>query len=277
MIQLGELQSLIISRTTINGVYLSEDNSANGGVLLPKNQVTSDMSIGDTIDVFIYRDSEDRLIATTAKPFLTIGKVKMLRVTDVTSIGAFLDWGLSKDLLLPFKEQKEPVKVGDHVLVTLYIDKSDRLCATTKIYDYLSTESHYSKGDEVDGTVFDINPKLGAFVAVDNTYLALIPASEGISNLHYMDNIHARIVAIRDDGKINLSLRKQIVDQMSNDSVLIMDKLSDSNGFLPFNDKSSPEDIKRTFGMTKNSFKRAIGRLYKEKKIDIKNDGIYLN
>ncbi len=198
----------------------------------------------------------------------------MLTVKDVTNIGAFLDWGLAKDLFLPFKEQTTKLHAGDSVLVTLYIDKSERLCATMHVYNLLSTESNYKKGDHVHGRIYEILDSFGAFVAVDDRYSALIPHNEMTRELHVLDEIDARIKDITPEGKLTLSLQEKIKQQMGKDAELIYGRLEQAGGFLPFHDKSSPEIIKREFQMSKAAFKRAIGRLLKEKKIKQTENGI---
>ena len=171
MLELGKLQTLEVIKEKDFGVYLAEEgwtpNSPERGVLLPKKMVPEGTKIGSLLDVFLYKDSEDRMIATTSVPKLTLGETAILEVRDTTKIGAFLDMGLEKDLLLPFKEQTHQVRKGEHVLVALYIDKSNRLAATMKVYQFLRTDSQYHTGDEVDGFIFQINPEIGAFVAVD--------------------------------------------------------------------------------------------------------------
>ena len=231
---------------------------------------------GEIFQVFLYKDSEDRLIATTTEPAVQLGQMARLKVTDVTGIGAFLDWGLAKDLFLPFKEQTHRVKKGEEVLAALYIDKSNRLCATMHIYDYLRTDGEFKVGDHVDGMVYEILDSFGAFVAVGDEYSALIPHNEMNRELHVGDSIHARIKEIREDGKLTLSLQEKLPVQMGMDAEKILKRLEAEGGFLPFHDKTSPEIIKREFKMSKNAYKRAIGRLMKEKKITIDSQGITL-
>ncbi len=279
MIELGKKQILVVDHKADFGVYLCDHIREKGDdsncILLPKKQVPQNIKVGDEIEVFVYKDSQDRLIATTNTPKLTLGEVKELEVVQVNKIGAFLYWGLEKDLLLPFSEQIVKVKKGEKYLFALYIDKSERLCATMKVYDYLSTDSNYKEGDNVKGMVFSINPQYGAFVAVDSKYLGLIPANEMVRNFRIGEEVEARIIECREDGKLNLSVREKSYMQMDIDSGFIMEKLEVNDGFLPYHDKSSPEDIKKVFGMSKNEFKRAIGRLYKMKKIKITSEGIY--
>lgn len=283
--KLGMIQELEIVKTTENGVYLSDPaGSPRAGhapedlpvarVLLPKNQSPKDAQPGMRLTVFLYKDSEDRPIATTAIPPITLGTLAVLPVREVTGIGAFLSWGLAKDLLLPFKEQTVRVKEGDSVLVALYIDKSGRLCATSKVYNYLRTDSDYKANDNVTGTVYEIIDAFGAYVAVDNRYSAMIPNQELFQPLKPGDTVSARVRKVLPDGKLTLTLREPAYLQLSGDAALVYDKLVAAGGFLPYHDKTDPETVKKVFSLSKNAFKRAIGRLLKEGKITISDVGI---
>lgn len=275
--KLGHYQTLEVVNKTDFGLYLQKTKDQTGDkVLLPKKEVPAGTEIGDLIEVFIYKDSEDRNIATTAKLPLTLGGLARLKVIDVTNIGAFLDWGLLKDLFLPFKEQTFKVKVGDEVLVTLYIDKSNRLCASMKVYDYLATDSNYKKDDIVTGYVYEYIDNFGLFVAIDNKYSAMIPKNELFQPIKTGETITARVTQIRDDGKLSLSPRKKAHIQMDEDADMILEKLKDAGGFLPYHDYSDAKEIRDFFHISKNAFKRAIGRLYKAGTITISQDGIRL-
>lgn len=277
MIELGQYQELEVCKKTDFGLYLCEPGSdKNSRVLLPIKEVPKGTKLKDKLTVFVYKDSEDREIATTAKVPLTIGKLAVLTVKEVTKIGAFLDWGLMKDLLLPFKEQTAKVKAGDQVLVSLYIDKSKRLCATMKVYDFLSTDSKYQKGDRVSGIVYDKIEAYGTFVAVDNMYSALVPNNELFKPLSIGETIQARVADIREDGKLTLSLRDKSYVQMDYDADMILEHLKNAGGFLPYHDKTDADIIKVKFQISKNAFKRAIGKLYKEGIINIEENGISL-
>lgn len=276
MIELGKIQTLVVVKKSSNGVYLNTpDGEESQKVLLPNNQVPEGCRLGDELSVFIYKDSEDRPIATTTVPYLTLGETAVLEVVQVAKIGAFLNWGLAKDLFLPFREQTKRVKPQDRILVALYIDKSNRLCATMKVYHYLESRSPYKKDDQVSGIVYETGGSFGIFVAVDNRYSALIPKKEATQPLSVGDIIEARVSSVREDGKLNLSLRKKAYLQMDEDSELIFSALQEK-GFLPLHDKSEPEDIKAAFGLSKNAFKRAVGRLLKEDKITLEENGIRL-
>ena len=281
--RLGYTQTLVAVKKTDFGLFLTDidkkdDKIRDLGdeVLLPKNQVTENMRVGSEIEVFLYKDSEDRMIATRLVPYIKIGEIKKLKVKEVNKIGAFLDWGLPKDLLLPFKEQIYEIKPGDEILVTVYIDLSDRLCATMDLYSRLSLLPPYQKDDMVKGTVYQVHEQFGAYVAVDNKYSALVPKKELFCELKPGDEIEARVLEVKEDGKLDLSLRQKAYVQMDADSALILDKLKQAGGSLPYHDKSSAEEIKEEFNLSKAAFKRAIGRLYKERAIVIEKDGIRL-
>lgn len=287
MILLGRMQTLRVVKKTDFGVYLSDQGMEPDtsfvpdkkevvdvpSILLPKAQA-KDLTTGNTVEVFIYKDSEDRPIATTAKPNLAMGEIARLTVKEVTNIGAFLDWGLAKDLFLPFKEQTFRVQKGDSVLVSLYIDKSSRLCATAKVYNSLQANSPYQREDQVSGTVYEIIDAFGAYVAVDDRYSALIPKKELFTTLKPGERVSARVTKVQPDGRLVLSIREKSYLQMDTDSTLIYDALVKAGGFLPYHDKTSPDLIKAKFGLSKNAFKRAIGHLQKEGKLLIEEDGI---
>lgn len=275
MIKLGMTQTLEVAKKTDFGVYLKDRIGSNEEVvLLPKNQLSSPVETGDQLEVFIYKDSEDRLIATKQTPSLELGQIALLKVVEISDIGAFLDWGLAKDLFLPFKEQTKQLSVDESILVALYIDKSHRLCATMKIYDYLRTDSPYQKDDKIEGIVYELSRDFGTFVAVDNQYSALLPPNEIYQSLLPGDRIKGRVTSVREDGKLNLSLRDKAFLQMDTDADIILQQLLEADGFLPYHDKSDPEKIKQKFGLSKNAFKRALGRLLKNGKISIEKDGI---
>ena len=264
--RLGEKQVLTVVKAVDFGVYLGSDEER---VLLPKKQVPEGIEAGDPVEVFLYKDSSDRMIATTNEPKITLGQLAVLEVADVGRIGAFLDWGLEKDLLLPFKEQTVKVEKGDRCLVSLYVDKSGRLCATMKVYPLLQTDSPYKKNDMVRGTVYEISREFGVFVAVDNKYSALIPRREVYGRMFIGQQIEARVTDVKADGKLDLSVRGRIPEQMDEDARIIMERISKNGGFLPFTDKAEPERIKAEFGMSKAAFKRAAGRLLKQGRITI--------
>ena len=278
MFQLGKKQSLIVVKEVDFGVYLGEELNAavDDRVLLPKKQVPEGTSIGDSIEVFLYKDSKDRIIATTNSPLLSVGDVGRLKVSQVTNVGAFLDWGLEKDILLPYKEQTKKVKENDEVIVAIYIDKSSRLAATMKVYNYLAKDSENQKDDMVKGVVYQISEEFGAFVAVDDKYSALIPKKELFGEIKVGDEVTARVTSVKEDGKIDLSIREKAYIQIEKDAEKIITIINSFGGVLPFNDKANPEVIKRETGMSKNEFKRAVGNLLKRGMIEIKPGSIRL-
>ena len=275
MIRLGEKQTLVVSKIVEFGVYLAEPGREDVRILLPGRQVPPEAKLGDEIEVFIYKDSEDRVISTVREPKLKMGDVQPLTVVSIQKIGAFLDWGLEKDLFLPYKEQAGKVKEGDEVLVRLYIDKSRRLCASMQdIHELLRTDSPYQAGDMVQGRVYELSDNFGAFVAVDDRYSALIPRHEDHSFLQIGSHVEARVSGVKPDGKLDLTLRQKAYKQMDEDAVKVLALLDEYAGVLPFNDKASPEIIMREARMSKNAFKRAVGHLYKERKIEITEKSI---
>ena len=276
MFQLGRKQELVVVKTVDFGVYLGEDQNAgmDERVLLPKKQVPENCNIGDKIEVFLYKDSRDRLIATVNIPKLMVGEVGFLKVSQVTKIGAFLDWGLEKDILLPYKEQTRKVREGEEVLAALYIDKSSRLAATMNVYEYLHKDSEYKKDDIVTGMIYQTSDNFGVFVAVDNIYSALIPRKEVVGELRIGDTVQARVTGVKPDGKLNLSVREKAYLQIEKDAVKILQIIDSFDGVLPFTDRANPEVIKRETQMSKNEFKRAIGNLLKNGKIEIKENCI---
>ena len=276
MFQLGRKQELVVVKTVDFGVYLGEDQNAgmDERVLLPKKQVPENCNIGDKIEVFLYKDSRDRLIATVNIPKLMVGEVGFLKVSQVTKIGAFLDWGLEKDILLPYKEQTRKVREGEEVLAALYIDKSSRLAATMNVYEYLRKDREYKKDDIVTGMIYQTSDNFGVFVAVDNIYSALIPRKEVVGELRIGDTVQARVTGVKPDGKLDLSVREKAYLQIEKDAVKILQIIDSFDGVLPFTDRANPEVIKRETQMSKNEFKRAIGNLLKNGKIEIKENCI---
>ncbi|NMA86749.1 MAG: S1 RNA-binding domain-containing protein [Tissierellia bacterium] len=278
MIELGRMQKLEVKRHTSVGVFLNVENSSrkDKDVLLPKKEVPEDLKVGDMVEVFIYRDFQDRLTATIRRPKVVLGEIGSLKVVDITKIGAFLDWGLEKDLFLPFKEQSMKLEKGREYLIALYIDKSDRLCGTMKIKDYLESDSPYKEGDWVKGTIYSINDEFGAFVAVDNKYEGLIPKKELIGVYVPGEEVELRVTHVKPDGKLDLSLRDKFYIEIEDDAELILNKAKEKGGILMLNDNSSPKAIRKELNMSKSAFKRAVGKLLKEGQIEFIEDGIKL-
>ena len=274
MFDLGRMQTLVIQRINESGALLADPSQPAVTLLLPGKQIPEGAGPGSRVQVFIYRDSEDRMIATTNKPALMLGEMAVLEVVSATDIGAFLDWGLEKDLFLPFREQKVKVRPGMKVLAALYIDHSGRLCATMNIYDHLSAESPYEVGDRVTGTVYGIREGMGAFVAVNNRYFGLIPEQELYRKLKIGESVDARVIRVRPDGKLNLAIREKAYRQMDSDAEKVLRVIGEYDGMLPFTDKASPEQIRNELELSKNAFKRAVGKLLKEGKVEITEEGI---
>jgi predicted RNA-binding protein (virulence factor B family) len=266
MLKLGEKQILSMVKEVDFGIYLGNEEEQ---VLLPKKQVPPNTQVGDAIEVFLYKDSMDRLIATTNNPLVMVGETALLTVAQTGSLGAFLDWGLEKDLFLPFREQTYKVNNGDQCIVTLYIDKSQRISSTMKVYQYLRKDSPYKKGDIVGGRIYDKSDNFGLFVAIDDKYSALIPKHEMVKGLKVGMVIEGRITNVKEDGKLDISLRGEIPQQMSEDAAVVLEALKEYNGVLPFTEKSTPEKIKDELSMSKAAFKRAIGKLLKDGEIEI--------
>ena len=274
MLRTGEKQELTAVKAVDFGMYFSEEGD-DTRVLLPKKEVPTDLKIGDKLELFLYRDSQDRLIATRRNPKITVNEIAVLRVKNVTKIGAFLDWGLEKDLFLPFKEQTTKLYENLEILVAMYVDKSDRLCATMKVYKYLKNDSPYQKDDWVKARIYEISDRFGAYAAVDDKYSALIPTKEMTRDIRLNDEIEARVTGVLEDGRLNLSVRDKAYLMIDKDADYIKYLINSYDGVLPFNDKASPEVIKRECNMSKNEFKRAVGHLLKNGEIVIGEKVIY--
>ena len=270
--KLGEYQELYYVKKADHGIYLAETCNSTERVLLPRKQVPEGLSLGDKLRVFLYKDSKNRLIATVHEPKMTLSDYAPVKVKEVGRIGAFLDWGLEKDLFLPYKEMTARVMAGDEILVRLYIDKSDRLCGSMKgIYDLLRLDPPYKKDDIVKGRVYEFSDNFGVFIAVDDRYSGRIANHEDHSFLHIGEVIEAKVLEVKEDGKLDLTLREKAYIQMDADSEKLLALLDSYGGVLPFTEKASPEVIKREIGLSKSAFKRAVGHLYKERRITLKN------
>ena len=267
MVQIGKFQTLPVGRLVPFGAYLTTDTPGEE-ILLPNNQLPPDVKVGDALEVFIYRDSEDRLIATQKKPFAQVGDIAALKVVETTEVGAFLDWGLEKDLFLPFREQKYRIHAGKRCVVAVYLDKKDRLCATMDIEDRLRADSPYQKDDLVQGSVYAVKEDFGAFVAVENLYAGFIPKNEYFAPIHIGDQLELRVVMVRDDGRLTVSPRQLAYKQINDDADAILAALRQNDGKLPLNDDSHPGAIQRYLHVSKKAFKRAVGRLMKARLIE---------
>ncbi|MDN5304527.1 MAG: uncharacterized protein PWP46_1413 [Fusobacteriaceae bacterium] len=270
MIKVGHRQELKVNNISSIGAYLDAGTGdPKDNILLPNNEFADlDINVGDTLNVLIYRDSEDRLIATMRETKVVAGRMEKLEVVDKAEIGAFLDWGLNKDILLPKDQQEVDVEIGKKYLVGLYEDKKGRLTATMKIYKFLLPSTKLKKNDITTGTVYRINKDIGVFVAIENRYFGLIPKSEAkYSDFKIGDEITVRVIRVREDGKIDLSPRQLSYLEIDEHSNLIYNHMKNNNGVLNLTDKSSPESIKKVLNISKKSFKKAIGNLLKNRKI----------
>jgi uncharacterized protein len=277
MVELGDYNELEIAREVDFGVYLT---SEDGDILLPMKYIPEGAKVGDTIRVFIYRDSEDRMIATNLIPHATVGQFACLTCTDVTPFGAFLDWGLEKDLLVPLNNQKNKMQVGKKYCVYLYLDDaSDRVVATSKLGKFLQNEQiQLTEGEEVQLLVASFTD-IGIKVIINNAYLGILYRNEVFKDLRIGDTPTGYIKHIREDNKIDVTLRKPGINQKEEKdeaSEKILRLLQQGSGWLPLSDNSTPEEIYQLLGMSKKTFKRAIGSLYKAGTITISDDSIRL-
>lgn len=273
MAAIGLMNDLEVVKEVDFGVYL--DGGAHGEILMPKRYVPEGSKPGDVLNVFIYLDSEDRLVATNEKPKAMVGEFALLPVVSITNVGAFLDWGLPKDLLVPFREQQQRMEAGRSYLVYVYLDdESQRIAATSKLdkcVDNIPVD--YEVGEEVD-LIIAGQTDLGFKAIIDNSHWGMIYKNEVFQPLNIGQRLKGYIKAIREDEKIDLSLQKEGYEKIDEISQNILDKLAATNGFLPLTDKSSPELIKETFHISKKNFKKAIGTLYKHRLISLEENGI---
>jgi predicted RNA-binding protein (virulence factor B family) len=275
---IGKNVNLEVLRSTEIGLFLDTEDRNYNGILLPKRYVPSGIEVGDFMDVFIYRDSEDRIIATRLDPYIRVGEFAYLNVNKVESYGAFLDWGLPKDLFVPLSQQRALMVNDGYYLVYAYLDKqTDRLAATAKVHRHLQNEAEDLEiGQEVNLLICD-ETDLGVRVIVDNKFWGLVFHNEIFQHLEEGQKTIGYVKGIRlDDNKIDITLKKQGMAEVTDARSQIIEALHDSNGFLPLNDKSAPELIYEELEMSKKVFKKAIGNLYKDKMITIKRDGIHL-
>lgn len=277
MLQIGQHNSLTILRDTKVGLFLGNGNDVDD-VLLPNKYVPKVFEIGEEITVFVYLDHEERPVATTLEPYIFLNEFALLRVNYTNQIGAFMDWGLEKDILVPFKEQARPMEKGKRYLVYLYKDeKTNRLVASSKTNQFLKNENiSLERNDEVDLIISHITD-IGINVIINQKYKGLVYKDEVYDEtIRTGDKIKGFIKTIRPDGKIDVSLQKLGFENIEPNSEIILNELHASKGFLKLNDNSDPNDIKTILKMSKKTFKKSIGLLYKEKLIEIKEDGIYL-
>lgn len=265
MIKIGDFNKLRIVGKGKIGYYLNEENKTQKDILLPKTRdLDNELNIGDEIEVFIYRDSQDRLIATLKKPLAKVGEISYLKVVSTTNVGTFIDFGLDRDILVPFKEKLYPLKDNKSYLFYIYLDKSGRIAATTDIDMYLEGNSNYKIGDSVKGTVYGFQTNKSAMVAVDNKYQGVILKNEYFTEINHGDILDLKVIKIYEDGKLGLTPRKSTKVEVNELQENILEYLKSNNGFMHFNDKSSPEEIYSQFNVSKNHFKNALGGLMKK-------------
>ncbi|MEO8235990.1 MAG: S1-like domain-containing RNA-binding protein [Flavobacterium sp.] len=280
MIEIGKYNTLTILRETKVGLYLGlpeENKDPSKDILLPIKYIPNEFEIGEELIVFVYLDHEERPVATTLEPYILLNEFALLRVNYVNQVGAFMDWGMEKDILVPFKEQARPMEKGKRYLVYLYMDeKTNRLVASSKTNQFLNNDNiTVENGEEVDLIVSHIT-EVGINVIINEKHKGLLYKNEVYDDLRTGDRIVGYIKNIRPDGKIDVSATKLGFEKVEPSAQVILDELKASRGFLRLNDDSHPEDIKTVLRMSKKTFKKAIGTLYKEKLIEIKEDGIYL-
>lgn len=273
MLKIGDYNTLKIIKSTEQGYYLE---SFLGEILLPGKYITPDMAVGDEITVFIYRDSEDRLIATTEKPLAKVGDFAYLQVKDINRTGFFLDWGLSKDLLLPYREKRGQMKKGESYVVKVLLDPiTERIIASARLEHYFANdELDLAEGDEVEALIYHIS-NLGYQAVVNQRYHGLIYRNQVFTALKVGDTVQGIVKKIREGNKLDIMLPRHFKEERLNAQEEILQLLEKNNGFLPWNDKTDPEAIKRELQISKKTFKKAIGGLYKQRKIIIKENGIY--
>lgn len=270
---IGQYHTLKVDRITQPGAFLTDGKT---DVLLPTKYIPGGTKPGNKLKVFVYRDSEGRIISTTEKPYATVDQFAYLKVKDTNDVGAFLDWGIAKDLLVPYKEQKVKLKKGYWVLVYIYLDeKTDRIAATVKVAKYFQEDSSLNEGDEVDLLVTDTTD-LGVNVVVENAYKGLIYENDLFHDIIEGDRIKGFVKKIRSDGKLDISLRKEGIENLEAGAQQILEELKKADGYLPLHDKSDPEEIQSMLQMSKKNFKRSVGILYKKKLIELVDDGIRL-
>lgn len=275
-IQLGDWNDLYINRFTDHGAYL--DGGEVGEILMPKAYVDDDLRVGDRVTVFVYLDQEERLVATTETPLVRVGQFACLRVNWVNEYGAFLDWGLMKDLFVPFREQKRKMEVGNSYVVYVYIDHAThRIVGTAKVERYLvpASPEHYRRGREVELLVVQ-RTDLGYKVIVDNAHLGLVYFDQTYGNCRVGDRMRGFVVTVRPDGKMDIALQSLGTDRFFDFAEVLLQELEEAGGVLPFSDSSSAEDISGRFGVSKKTFKRAVGTLYKAGKVSLQEGCVVL-
>lgn len=276
MIKIGKTNNLKVVKKVDFGLYL--DGGESGEILLPKRYVDESMEVGDELDVFIYCDSEDRLVATTEKPLIEVGEFGLLKAVEVNRVGAFMEWGLQKDLLVPFREQSQEIRVGGSYVVYAFLDNATkRIVGSTKLNKYVGNRiPRYSEGDTVDILAVH-KTDLGYKVIVDNLFWGMIYNNDLFDPLSPGDRIPAYVKTVREDGKIDVTLRERGGERVFQLANRIMGYLREAGGGMTLSDSSSPDEIKAVFQCSKKDFKKALGYLYKKGKILIADGGVTLS
>ena len=278
MLNLGEYNKLKVLRFKEQGCYVGEGDQDVGGVLLPNQYVPENLQVDDEIEVFIYHDSDDRLVATTQKPNVVLHQFAPLKVLDVTSVGVFMDWGIMKNLFVPFAEQgRKPMIVGETHVIFLYIDtETSRLVGSADVESIIDNEEiSLTDGDEVDLMVYKESP-LGYMAIINNENIGLIYRSDTYKSINIGDTFKGWVKKVRDDNKIDLAIHRQGHLAIEENAQVLLDILKEKEGHIPFTDKSDPKLIKEVLNMSKKTFKKAVGSLYKQRIIELKADGIHL-
>ena len=275
MIYIGIHNELVVDRILSPGAFLID--SEGNDVLLPNKYLPKETKVGDQLKVFVYNDSKDRIVATTLSPLLQLNQFGYLKVKDINNIGAFLDWGLEKDLLVPFRQQHGRLNVGQWCLVYLYVDKlTNRLAATTKVEKYFKKENiELEVNQEVD-LIITSKSNLGVNVIINNTYIGMIFQNQIYKDIMMGDKVKGFIEQVRPDGKINVTLRKKGMKNLEEGAQTILDELKTSEGFMALTDKSTPEEIQSVLQMSKKNFKKSLGILYRNKQVLLKKEGVLL-
>lgn len=268
MIELGKINKLTVARSCEFGYYLdAKGKTTSDDILIPRGNIVGDIEVGDEVEVFIYKDSKDRTIATMKPVLCHVGETAYLEVVDKSRIGAFVGIGIERDVLVPFKEAVYDLEVGKKYLFALYVDKTGRLAATTRVDQYLHDTTHYNVGDEVEAVVYGKHHNGNVVIAIDNMFRGIILTNEYFNKLEMGQQLKVRVKKYFDDGKIECTARKARLEEMGDMEQVILDYLKKHGGFMPYGDKTSPEDIKKHFKCSKNTFKRSLGALMKQGKI----------
>ncbi|MGB3949355.1 MAG: S1-like domain-containing RNA-binding protein [Bacteroidia bacterium] len=274
LIQIGTYNELEVIKQMDFGIYLKEGDIE---ILMPTKWVPTGTKIGDRLNVFVFRDSDDRLIATTVEPYATANTFAFLEVKQVNDIGAFLDWGMDKDLLVPFREQAYRMEAGNSYVVFVYVDETtNRLVASTKLKKFIEKEPNTIQPNDIVNLLIYSETPLGFNAIINNLYTGLIYKNEIFENIRIGDKLKGYIKNIREDGKIDISLQKSGFELVDDVKWRLLSILKQNNGFLPLHDGSSPEEIKQKLQISKKAFKKAVGALYKEQLIKLNKEGIEL-